>query len=202
MIAVMLGARVVGRGARGARIGASSVARTLATATDTATGATGGASAGATPTPPAAGATTGAGATGDAAGAAPPPPLSPEAQELARLRVRNLELENERLRLLAEMENTRRIAAKDVDIARKFGIQKFAKDMLNVSDDISRALASVPAGSHLTSELPPFVKVRCGGAGGGAAKADKIQCITRCPAAACPPPPPPRSCSSCLRASR
>lgn len=165
MFAIRGAARVWGRAQRGSVSAGTTRLRTLASATENGGSAAGGpADAGGSAAAPggtgATGATTGAGAaaSGAEAAAGSPPPPSAEAIELVRLRERVTELENERLRLLADMENTRRIAAKDVDSARKFGIQKFAKDMLNVSDDISRALGSVPVGS-LTPALPPFVKV-------------------------------------------
>ena len=49
-----------------------------------------------------------------------------------------------RVRTLAEAENARRIARNDVEHARTYSIQKFAKDMLEVADNLQRALDSVP----------------------------------------------------------
>jgi len=51
-----------------------------------------------------------------------------------------------RLRALADAETTRRIALKDVEIARNFSVSKFAKQLLDVSDNLQRALDSVPEG--------------------------------------------------------
>jgi len=48
------------------------------------------------------------------------------------------------MRALAEAENTRSIARRDVESNRKFAIQKFACDILDVADNLSRAAGSVP----------------------------------------------------------
>ena len=47
------------------------------------------------------------------------------------------------LRALAEAENTRKRAARDVKDAREYAIAGFARDMLDVADNFSRALQSV-----------------------------------------------------------
>lgn len=54
------------------------------------------------------------------------------------------ELKNQLLRSLAEQENTRSIAKRDVQAGRDFAIKSFAKSLLDVSDNLSRALAAVP----------------------------------------------------------
>lgn len=51
------------------------------------------------------------------------------------------------LRSLAEQDNTRRIAARDVTDARSFAIKSFAKSLLEVSDNLERALGAVPPDS-------------------------------------------------------
>jgi molecular chaperone GrpE len=48
------------------------------------------------------------------------------------------------LRALAEAENARTIARRDVESNRKFAVQKFASDVLDVADNLSRAADSVP----------------------------------------------------------
>lgn len=48
------------------------------------------------------------------------------------------------LRLAAELENTRRRAARDKTDAAKYAIANFARDLLSVADNFERALASVP----------------------------------------------------------
>ena len=54
------------------------------------------------------------------------------------------DLKDQLLRSLAEQENTRRIAKRDVDSARQFAIKSFAKALLETSDNLSRALEAVP----------------------------------------------------------
>ena len=54
------------------------------------------------------------------------------------------DLKDNLLRSLAEQENTRRIAKRDVEQARSFAISSFAKSLLETSDNLSRALDAVP----------------------------------------------------------
>ncbi|QIW09829.1 nucleotide exchange factor GrpE [Francisella sp. LA112445] len=49
-------------------------------------------------------------------------------------------MKDEALRARAEMENVRRRAEKEVSNARKFGIEKFVKELLPVTDSIDQAL--------------------------------------------------------------
>ena len=65
------------------------------------------------------------------------------ARELADLKEKQEEMEAKYLSGLAEMENTRRIAKNDVENARKFAVKGFAKDILEVADNLSRGLDSV-----------------------------------------------------------
>lgn len=48
------------------------------------------------------------------------------------------------LRSLAEQENIRRIAKRDVDSARSFSVSSFAKSLLETSDNLTRAMEAVP----------------------------------------------------------
>ncbi|KAL7558787.1 hypothetical protein ACA910_018290 [Epithemia clementina (nom. ined.)] len=91
------------------------------------------------------------GTEGQAADAAAPEGAASDAEvgepqskeELLELEVK--ELKNQLLRSYAEQENTRKIAMRDVDSARQFAIKSFAKSLLDVSDNLTRALESVPA---------------------------------------------------------
>jgi molecular chaperone GrpE len=47
-------------------------------------------------------------------------------------------------RRLAEEDNVRRIAKRDVDNARSYAVTGFAKSLLDVADDLERALQAVP----------------------------------------------------------
>src|SRR5260370_34423124 len=50
------------------------------------------------------------------------------------------------LRALAETENVRRRAQREHEDAAKYGASNLAKDLVNVADNLRRALASVPEG--------------------------------------------------------
>ena len=52
-------------------------------------------------------------------------------------------LKDQLLRALAEVENTKKRAARDVKEAREYAVTGFARDMLDVADNLSRALASL-----------------------------------------------------------
>ena len=60
------------------------------------------------------------------------------------------------LRALAEAENTRRRAERDVADARSYAVSSFAKDMLDVSDNLSRAVGSVDEAA--LADVPDAVK--------------------------------------------
>ncbi|OCW57495.1 nucleotide exchange factor GrpE [Hoeflea olei] len=54
------------------------------------------------------------------------------------------QLKDQRLRMAAEMENLRRRTAREIKDAKSYAIAGFARDMLQVSDNLQRALAAVP----------------------------------------------------------
>src|SRR5215510_3188255 len=70
-------------------------------------------------------------------------PAKPE-NELEQLRAEKADLQDKLLRALAEAQNVRRRAQQDVERERKFGIERFAKDVLSVADNLGRALAALP----------------------------------------------------------
>src|SRR5713101_6987296 len=55
------------------------------------------------------------------------------------------ELRDKMLRTLAEMENLRKRTAREVADARTYGISGFARDILDIADNLQRALDAVPA---------------------------------------------------------
>src|SRR5262245_38099842 len=75
---------------------------------------------------------------------AKPEPLEGDVQQLQAEKV---DLQDKLLRALAEAQNVRRRAQQDVEKERKFGIERFAKDMLSVADNLGRALSALPADS-------------------------------------------------------
>jgi molecular chaperone GrpE len=60
------------------------------------------------------------------------------------LNAENAELKDQRLRALAELENTRRRAEREKQDASQFAVTRFARDMLTVADNFTRALAACP----------------------------------------------------------
>ena len=66
------------------------------------------------------------------------------AGELQQLQAEKAELQDKLLRALAETQNVRRRAQQDVERERKFGIERFAKDVLSVADNLGRALSALP----------------------------------------------------------
>ena len=66
-------------------------------------------------------------------------------EAVVRLVRENEELKDRALRLAAEMENLRRRTARDVQDAKSYAIANFARDMLQVSDNLNRALEALPA---------------------------------------------------------
>lgn len=67
------------------------------------------------------------------------------------------ELNDRTLRVLAEMENVRTIARRDVDNAKKYGIMGFAKDLLSVADNLGLALKSVPEDKAAAADCDPHL---------------------------------------------
>ena len=63
--------------------------------------------------------------------------------ERARLEGEISNLKDKYLRAFAEAENVRRRADKEISDAKTYGVASFARDMLNVADDLARALAAV-----------------------------------------------------------
>jgi molecular chaperone GrpE len=70
------------------------------------------------------------------------PELVPSKEEALQAKLK--EIRDQLQRSLAEQENTRRIAHRDIDQARQFAIKSFAKSLLEVSDNLERALHAVP----------------------------------------------------------
>jgi len=62
-----------------------------------------------------------------------------------QLQAEKADLQDKQLRALAEAQNVRRRAQQDVEKERKFGIERFARDVLSVADNIGRALSALPA---------------------------------------------------------
>ena len=61
------------------------------------------------------------------------------------LNAENAAVKDRVLRTLAEMENLRRRTEREVADAKIYGVTSFARDMLNVADNLARALEHIPA---------------------------------------------------------
>ena len=72
-------------------------------------------------------------------------PDDPEPGSAEALAKEAAELRDKMLRTLAEMENLRKRTAREVADARAYGITGFARDVLDIADNLQRALDAVPA---------------------------------------------------------
>src|SRR5690349_15382227 len=79
----------------------------------------------------------------------PDTPLENDAIDLMRLveqlQAEKAELQDKYLRAEAETQNVRRRGQQEVERERKYGIERFARDILSVADNIGRALSALPA---------------------------------------------------------
>ena len=80
---------------------------------------------------------------------APPSEQPPERDLEAELK----DAQDKLLRTLAEMENLRRRHTRELDEARKYAMAGFARDLLDVGDNMRRAIAAVPDDARRSSEL-------------------------------------------------
>ena len=62
------------------------------------------------------------------------------------------ETRDKMLRTLAEMENLRKRTSREVSDARTYGITGFARDVLEIADNLQRALDAVPAEARANAE--------------------------------------------------
>lgn len=67
-------------------------------------------------------------------------------EDFTALQAEVAELKGQAMRYAAEVENTRRRAEREINDSRAYAIQKFARDLLGVADNLSRALAHAPKG--------------------------------------------------------
>lgn len=62
------------------------------------------------------------------------------------------ELKDKFLRLMADMENLRRRTEREVADARAYAVANFARDMLNVADNVRRGIENVPEEARESAE--------------------------------------------------
>ncbi|MEM9221653.1 MAG: nucleotide exchange factor GrpE [Pseudomonadota bacterium] len=84
--------------------------------------------------------------------------ISGEAEATDALRAELEDTRTQMLRALAEAENVRRRAQRDVTDARQYAVTAFARDLLNVSDNFKRALTHIDEGVELSAELKSLVE--------------------------------------------
>ncbi|HEY7800217.1 MAG TPA: nucleotide exchange factor GrpE [Hyphomonadaceae bacterium] len=78
------------------------------------------------------------------------------AEAVAALEKERDELKDNMLRALAETDNVRKRANRQIEDARVYAVEKFARDLLAVSDNLQRAIDSVPADQR--AALPDAVR--------------------------------------------
>ncbi len=97
----------------------------------------------------------GAETSGQAAESAQPETAERDAfAVIEALNAENSQLKDRVLRTLAEMENLRRRTEREVSDARTYAVTGFARDMLSVVDNLSRALEHLPASARASADAP------------------------------------------------
>lgn len=80
-----------------------------------------------------------------------------EVSKIKELENQIKETKDQLLRSLAEQENIRRIAKRDVENARSFAVSSFAKSLLDTSDNLTRAMDAVPEAYRSDKEKHPVL---------------------------------------------
>src|SRR5262245_43476853 len=79
------------------------------------------------------------------------------AQEMEKLRA-EAELQRDRaLRALAEVENVRKRLERARDDEKQYAVTRFARDLLTVADNLTRALAATPPEARANEALKPVL---------------------------------------------
>lgn len=71
-------------------------------------------------------------------------PDDPQLARIAELEAERDGLKDQFMRALAETENVRKRANRQIEEERVYAVERFARDLLNVSDNLSRALIALP----------------------------------------------------------
>ena len=77
---------------------------------------------------------------------------------IAKLNEEITNLKDQRLRAIAELENFRKRAEKDQSDALKYGVSNFAKEIINISDNIERAQSSIPEEAKNNETIKPVIE--------------------------------------------
>ncbi|MXQ11529.1 nucleotide exchange factor GrpE [Microvirga makkahensis] len=75
-----------------------------------------------------------------------------QADPVAVLEAEKADLKDKLLRLMADMENLRRRTERELADARTYAVSNFARDMLNVADNVRRAIESIPDEARTSAE--------------------------------------------------
>ena len=79
-------------------------------------------------------------------------PDDPEEGSAGALAKEVADLRDKMLRTLADMENLRKRTTREVADARAYGISGFARDVLDIADNLQRALDAVPADTRAAAD--------------------------------------------------
>src|SRR5215813_9726370 len=79
-------------------------------------------------------------------------PDDPEPGSVELLQKEAAEARDKMLRTLAEMENLRKRTSREVTDARTYGITGFARDVLDIADNLQRALDAVPSEARANAD--------------------------------------------------
>lgn len=79
-------------------------------------------------------------------------PDDPEPDSVELLQREAAEARDRMLRTLAEMENLRKRTAKEVADSKLYGVTGFARDVLDIADNLQRALDAVPAEARAAAD--------------------------------------------------
>src|SRR5580704_16833031 len=79
-------------------------------------------------------------------------PDDPEEGSAEALAKEAAESRDKMLRTLAEMENLRKRTTREVADARTYGISGFARDVLDIADNLQRGLDAVPADTRASAD--------------------------------------------------
>jgi molecular chaperone GrpE len=79
-------------------------------------------------------------------------PDDPETGSVEALAKEAADARDKMLRTLAEMENLRKRTAREVSDARTYGITGFARDVLDIADNLQRALDALPAEARANAD--------------------------------------------------
>jgi molecular chaperone GrpE len=109
--------------------------------------------------PDADGTAPGAAATPAEAGTAPPE-ASAGAERIAALEAELAQMKDRWLRAEAEMQNLRTRTKREIEEARQYAVQKFARDVVETAENLRRGLDSLPRAEE--GELELLAKLRGG----------------------------------------